>query len=106
MKVLLDHCVPRPLLRHLTAHDVLTARSIGWDDLKNGELVARAEGEFEVMITADQNLRYQQNLQGRRLALLILPTNYTPTVLKMVPSILAALASIQPGEWTEIELPT
>jgi hypothetical protein len=106
VKVLLDHCVPRPLLRHLRGIEATTARARGWDALDNGLLIARAESEFDVMITADRNIRYQQNLPARKLALIILPTNYTPTVLALAPKIVAALARIQPGGWIEIELPS
>ena len=103
MKVLLDHCTPRPLIRHLPGFDVRTARSVGWAALENGALIAQAEADFDVMITADQNIRYQQRLIERKLGLIILPTNYTPTVIALVPKILAALARIEPGGWIEIE---
>ena len=76
---------------------------MGWATLENGDLLAVAETKFEAMITSDQNLRYQQNLAGRRLALIILPTNFLPDVLNLAPKVLAALAAIQPGGWVEIE---
>lgn len=63
MKVLLDECVPRKLRRELTEHAVLTVTERGWSGIKNGELLALAETEFEVFLTVDQNLKYQQNLK-------------------------------------------
>jgi hypothetical protein len=105
VKVLLDHCVPRPLLKHLQGFDVKTARAMRWDELDNGFLIAQAEAAFDVMITADQNIRYQQTLASRKLALIILPTNYTPTVIALIPQIRAALEVIQPGGWIEIAMP-
>ena len=65
MKVLLDHCVPRPLRRHLPGHAVKTAFQMDWDLVRNGDLIRAAEAEFDVMISSDQSLRYQQNLKKR-----------------------------------------
>ena len=86
MKVLLDHCVPRPLRRHLPGHAVKTAYQMGWDLVRNGDLIRSAEAEFDVMISSDQSLRYQQNLKKRRLALIILPTNYSPPCWSLRPA--------------------
>jgi len=66
MKVLLDECVPWPIHRLLVGHECRTAQQKGWGGIKNGQLLQLAEAEFELFITADQNLRYQQNLAGRR----------------------------------------
>jgi hypothetical protein len=63
-----------PLREHLRGHDVRTAFDLGWSQLSNGELLARAEKEFDVLVTTDRNLQHQQNLSGRRLAILVLPT--------------------------------
>ena len=102
MKVLLDHCVPRPLRRHLPGHSVKTAYQMGWALVKNGDLIRATEAEFDVMISSDQSLRYQQNLKKRRLALIILPTNHLPTVLELAPRIRSALDRIQPGDYLEL----
>ena len=102
MKVLLDHCVPRPLRRHLSGHSVKTAYEMGWSLVKNGDLICAAEAEFEVLISSDQSFRYQQNLKKRRLALIILPTNYLPRVLELAPQIREALETIRPGAYVEI----
>jgi len=70
MKVLLDNCTPRPLKAFLTGHEVKTAHEMGWAALMNGELLAAAENEFDLLITCDRNLRYQQNLTQRTIRLL------------------------------------
>jgi predicted nuclease of predicted toxin-antitoxin system len=103
VKVLFDHCVPRPLRRHLPGHEIVTARAMGWDALDNGKLLAAAEPHFEVMITSDKNIAYQQNRAGRRIAIIVLPTKSRPLLLPLAPKILKALASIQPGGWMEID---
>ena len=77
MRVLVDECVPRPLLQRLRGHTLRTAQDMGWASTKNGCLLALAEEEFDAFLTSDQNLRYQQNLKGRRLAILVLSTNLT-----------------------------
>jgi hypothetical protein len=75
----------------LVDHVVVTAREMDWADLDNGHLLAAAEAEFDALITTDQNLRYQQNLAGRRLAILVLPTTSWPTTsLSASPSWTAA----------------
>ncbi len=75
-RVLLDHCVPRPLRNQLVGCDVSTANELGWSQLRNGELLDAAEaGGFDVVVTSDKNLRYQKNLLSRRLAIIELPTN-------------------------------
>jgi len=103
VKVIFDHSVPRPLRDHLPGHEITTAFLMGWATLENGDLLAAAEAKFDAMITSDKNLRYQQNLTGRRLALIILPTNFLPDVIALASKVLAALAVIQPGSWIEIE---
>ena len=71
MKILFDQGVPVPLRKHLTEHQVSTAFEQSWSNLKNGELLQKAEEEgFDALVTTDQNLRYQQNLQERKLRLL------------------------------------
>ena len=75
---------------------------MGWDTLENGTLLAAAEPHFDVMITWDRNIRYQQNLSGRRIALIVLPTNSLPLVIQLAPKIAAALEGLQPGGWVEI----
>lgn len=70
MKILLDECVPWPMHKLLSDHSCSTVQDLGWGGIKNGELLQRAEGEFDLFITSDQNIRYQQNLIGRHIAIL------------------------------------
>ena len=72
MKVLLDECVPRKLRRELTEHAVITVTERGWSGIKNGKLLALAEAEFEVFLTVDQNLKYQQNLKAFNIGIILL----------------------------------
>ena len=75
MKILLDNCTPGPLRKHLTEHTVIHAAKLGWAALSNGDLLKAAEPEFDLFITADQGVRYQQNLAGRQIGILELSTN-------------------------------
>src|SRR5215216_2701557 len=100
MKVLLDVCTPVQVRRALPNHQVHTAVKMGWGELANGDLLRGAEKErFDLLIICDKNLRYQQNLAGRRLAILELWTNHRPTLEQHFPLIRAAAESIQPGEY-------
>jgi hypothetical protein len=105
-RILLDHCVPRPLRRHLPGFHIRTCHEEGWAMLRNGELLAAAEAAgFEVFITADQNLQYQQNLTARRIAVVELPTNWLPLMPALAPAIQQALTVIVPGSYVEIPMP-
>jgi len=103
VKVLLDESVPRVLKVHLSQVQISTVPEMGWAGMRNGELLRRAEELFDVLITADQNLRYQHNLAGRKLAILVLPSNQVPLVVRLAPVVATWLISIQPG--TVIEIP-
>lgn len=103
MRVVFDICVPRPLRKHLPDHEIRTAQEMGWDELQNGDLIRAAEPLFDAMITSGQNLKYQQNLSERKLAIVVLPTNFMPEVLRLSPKIAQALASIRPGDFIEIK---
>jgi hypothetical protein len=70
MRILLDECVPWPMHQLFSGHTCTTAQKRGWGGVTNGQLLRHAEGEFELFITSDQNIRYQQNLVGRRIAIL------------------------------------
>jgi hypothetical protein len=78
---------------------------MGWAGTKNGELLRRVEAEFDVFLTADQQLRYQQNLSGRPLAIIVLPTNQVRTVVSLLPAIEESLTRAYPGMFHEIPLP-
>ena len=101
--VLLDQNAPRGLRAILSAHDVRTALQMGWDALENGELIAAAEKTgFDVMVTADQNLIYQQNLTGRRLALVVLQSNHWPVVQAHVHLVVQAVNAATAGSYRAI----
>ncbi len=104
MKILLDESVPRLLKLSLPQLDIATVQEMGWAGIRNGELLRRAETQFDVLVTADQNLRYQQNLSGRKLAILVLPSNQVPVVTQLIPQVETTLATIQPGILMEIPL--
>ena len=104
-RVLFDHCVPKPLRRHLTGLQIRTCYEEGWNALRNGELLAAAEAAgFDVFVTADQNLRYQQNLRARQIAVIELPQNRLAILLHLVPAIQHALTRIAPGGYVQIPL--
>lgn len=97
--------MPEPLKKELPDHDVHTVREMGWSGKKNGELIRLMEqAGFEVFLTVDQNLRYQQNLQAANIAVIVLvvSSNRLANLLLLMPSLLAALAVIQSGELVEI----
>jgi Domain of unknown function (DUF5615) len=105
VKILLDECTPRLLKRRITGHSVCTVQEMGWAGVKNGELLLRLEGQFDVFVTTDKNLRHQQNLTGRDFAVLLLPSNQVPIVAALIPDIEAALQSARPGDFIEIPYP-
>lgn len=101
MRVLLDECVPRKLKRELAEHQVLTVTERGWSGIKNGRLLTLAEAEFDVFLTVDQNLKYQQNLTAFRIAivLLVARNNRLKTLLPLMPEVREALAKIKIGDF-------
>jgi len=81
MKILFDNGTPKPIARSLTGHEITYARRIGWHELKNGDLIQRAEeAGYEVLLSTDKNIRYQQNLSRRKIALVILGNSQWPRV--------------------------
>jgi predicted nuclease of predicted toxin-antitoxin system len=102
MKVLLDACVPRPLRRFLPEHTVLVAQEMGWGQLKNGALLREAELQFDAFITTDQNMKYQQKVVGRELAVVVLPTNDWPAIRLKTEEIAARVAALKPGDFVEL----
>jgi hypothetical protein len=105
VRILLDACAPRPLRRFLPGHSVSTAQEMGWGGLKNGDLLREAEGQSEVFISTDQNLKYQHRVMGRRLAILVLPTNDWPAIRSKGAEIAAKLATLKPGDFVEMDWP-
>ena len=105
MKILFDQGTPAPLRRSLPAHTVTTAYAQGWSDLSNGNLLNAAEqAGYELLITTDQNLRYQQNLAERRIAILVLLSTSWPRIKLQVDTIRAAVDAMPPGGYQEIPI--
>lgn len=103
MKILFDQGTPVPLRRTLPLHAIATAFEMGWSNLENGNLLREAEGKFDLLITTDQNLRYQQNLTGRQLSILVLPTTNWLEIREHVEEIAAAVGAIQTGAYQELD---
>jgi len=105
MRILLDECVPRRLGREFPGHDVHTVPEMGWSGKKNGELLQlMAAQRFEVLLTVDQGIRRQQNLQAAGVAVVVLVavSNRLADLVPLAPSALAALASLKPGDVIDI----
>ena len=105
MRVLFDQGTPDPLRHVLTAHVVSTAYEMGWSSLSNGDLLDAAEAQFDAFVTTDQNLRHQQNLGGRRLAILVLPFSSWPKLQAHLPQIVSAIDGLNPGDYVELTFP-
>jgi hypothetical protein len=106
MLILFDHSTPAPLASYLTGHIVTKAKDRGWDRLSNGDLLAEAErAGFDVLLTADNNMRYQQNLTGRRIALVVLSTPQWPLVRLHIEKIAVALDTATHGSYAEVAIP-
>ena len=105
MLILFDHVTPQGIARALGGHTVVRARDRGWDALSNGDLLREAErAGFDVLVTADKNMAYQQNLRGRRIALVVLSTPQWPIVKLHLEKITAAVTTVTPGAYVEVEL--
>ena len=105
MRILLDECVPRPLRRELPYHEVHTVVERGWAGKRNGEWLRLLAAEnFAVFLTTDQNLRYQQNLRGLRVAVVVLvaSTNRLHDLVPLMPAVRTVLEIIQPGTFVEV----
>lgn len=105
MKILFDHCTPAPLRRYLTGHSVDTAYELGWETRRNGALLDLAERHgYEILVTTDQSIRYQQNIFGRQISLLLLLSNSWPRIRLHIESIQVALNEIRPGDLREVPI--
>ena len=106
MLILFDHSTPRALRQHISGHTVHVAEQLGWHTLANGLLIARAEeAGYELLISADQTIQYQQNLAVRKTAILVLMKNDWSLIRLHVDDINATIDRIQPGDYVEIEIP-
>ena len=105
MLILFDHVTPSGIARFLAGHTVIKAKDRGWDALTNGDLLAEAErAGFDVLLTADKNMRYQQNFRGRRIAMVVLSTPQWPVVRLQIERIAAAVNAATPGSYTEVNI--
>ena len=106
MKLLLDECIDRRLAKDLEGHDVRTVPQVGWAGIKNGELLTLAEKEFDVFITVDRNLSFQQNLPKFNIAVLVLhaASNRLADLKLLAPKILLTLPSLTKGNAEEISI--
>ena len=105
MRVLFDNGVPRGLGSALAGHSVEEARSLGWDRLKNGDLLDAAEADgFDVFVTTDRNLRYQQSLVGRRIAVIVLSKGSWPLIRLKVRDVADAVRCADAGSFFEVEI--
>lgn len=104
MKIILDENLPRALKIYLSAYEVSTVQEQGWSGVKNGELMARIDGVYDVFITSDKNLKYQQNLTGRIIAIIELPTNRLKLLETITDKIVAEVERISLGMYVQISL--
>jgi hypothetical protein len=106
MRILFDNGTPAPLVRYLSHHEVVLAKDAGWERLVNGQLLAAAEQNgFDLLLTTDKNIRYQQNLSGRRIALVVLGLQNWPIIRPHAARIVAAVDTCVTGAYIEVEIP-
>ena len=106
MRVLLDECVPRALRAELPGHEVRTVAEAGWAGVKNGALLQRAATRFEVLLTVDRNLEYQQNFSDLTIAVIVVdvPSNDIAVLRPLMPAVLEALTTTKPGTVTHVHV--
>ena len=107
MLVLFDNGTPRTLARYLIdRHAITEARARGWEELDNGELLAQAEAAgFQVLVTTDKNLRYQQNLADRKIAVIVLGQQQWPHVRPHIQRVVDAVNAATPGSFADVDIP-
>jgi predicted nuclease of predicted toxin-antitoxin system len=105
MKILFDQGTPDPLRKFLPGHQVHTAMENGWSTLENGELLRTAENDgYDILITTDQNLKYQQNLKGRKIGIVVLLTTSWPKIQQKLADVVATINQAAPGGYIEIKV--
>jgi hypothetical protein len=104
VRILFDQGTPVPLRSFFHGHDVVTAFEMGWSEISNGELLAKAEERFDLLLTTDKQLRHQQKLAGRSLAILILPHASWIKLQPHADRIVLAATAMQPGVYSELHL--
>jgi hypothetical protein len=107
MRVLFDQAVPLPVRSYLVGHSVRTAAQQGWATLGNGELLKVAEAAgFDILLTTDKNIRYQQNLSGRKIAIVVLRQQQWPQLCLNVQHVIDTIQAATPGSYAEVEIPS
>ncbi len=102
MRILIDESLPRYLKQILAEQEIFTVQEMGWAGIKNGDLLARAESSFQVLLTADKNLQYQQDLRVLRLAIIVFPSNRLKVVESLATRVKETLSVIKPSEIVEL----
>lgn len=104
MRLLLDNCVPQRLAQHISGHEVTTVVKLGWAAMSDGALLAAMAGRYDVLVTVDRSIQYQQRLHDRTFAVVVLRarSNHISVLLQLVPELLDRLATILPGQVREI----
>ncbi len=106
MRVLFDQGTPVPLRDHLSPHQITTVYELGWSTLGNGELLLQAECQgFDVLVTTDQNLKYQQNLANRTIAIVVLGATSWPRIQRVLHIVIEAVCSIKANGYVEDSVP-
>jgi hypothetical protein len=101
-----DECVPLKLVRMLADHQLTTVLEMGWGSYSNGRLLALAETQFDLFLTCDRNLEYQQNLKGRKISVILLSTNHWPALRKHAALVQAALNQARPADFLSVAIPS
>jgi predicted nuclease of predicted toxin-antitoxin system len=104
VRILFDQGVPAPLRKYLAGHHVETAYERGWATMENSDLLAAAQTAFDLFLTTDKNLRYQQNLAARTIAIAVLPTTQWPILETQIESLAAQIGAIKPGSFVDITI--
>lgn len=106
IKIIFDQGTPAPLRKSLTLYEVSTVYELGWSTLQNGDLINQSEKKgFDLLITTDQNLKYQQNLMDRKIAIVVLSTTSWPRIKLSLTKILEVIANVSSSSYTEINIP-
>ena len=105
MRILFDQGTPVPLRQYLTEHSVTTAYEEGWSNLSNGDLLKSAEDKgYEILVTTDRNLRYQQNLNDRQIAIVVLLSTSWPKIRTQTDKVCGVINEIKLGDYAEISI--
>ncbi len=105
MKILFDQGTPAPLRQYLAGHSVDTAYERGWSELRNGDLLTEAGNNgYDLLITTDQNIRYQQNLTGKRLGILVLRSTSWPRIQQRIGDVQEVVDGMRPGDYREVPI--